>query len=258
MAAPSVTTGRQARLVGHAFTLAFIAVWALYARNVEAYVLPGPLQVAERFVAFFGDLDLIGHMLVSFAHIGAAIAISFVIGTGLALLAYYVPVTNLMIHGRLSPFLNSFSGVGWTLLAVLWFGVDHVTVIFAISAVLTPFAIINMREGLDNLDPEFLEMSRSFTRNRWRQFWKIVVPSLYPFMFATLRISFGVSWKVTLTAELFGGNAGLGYLFNLARQAFDTTLIIVVIVIIICFVYGTDRFIFQPVQARLERHHGLA
>ncbi|MGE5148356.1 MAG: ABC transporter permease [Candidatus Eiseniibacteriota bacterium] len=250
--------GRQARLAGHLFTLAFIAIWALYARHVEAYVLPGPLAVAERFVAFFGDLDLIGHMLVSFAHIGAAILISFLIGTGLALLAYYVPVTHLAIHGRLSPFLNSFSGVGWTLLAVLWFGVDHVTVVFAISAVLTPFAIINMREGLDNLDQELLEMSRSLTRNRWRQFWMIVVPSLYPFMFATLRISFGVAWKVTLTAELFGGNAGLGYLFNLARQAFDTTLIIVVIVIIICFVYGTDRFIFQPVQARLERHHGLA
>jgi NitT/TauT family transport system permease protein/sulfonate transport system permease protein len=249
---------RSARLAGHLFTLGFIGLWALYAQHVEAYVLPGPLAVAERFVAFFGDLDLIGHMLVSFGHIGAAIALSFALGTGCALLAYYVPVTHLMIHGRLSPFLNSFSGVGWTLLAVLWFGVNHYTVVFAISAVLAPFAIINMREGLDNLDQEFLEMSRSFTRSRWRQFWMIVVPSLYPFMFATLRISFGVAWKVTLTAELFGGNAGLGYLFNLARQAFDTPLIIVVIVIIICFVYGTDRLVFQPVQARLERHHGFA
>lgn len=258
MAASGAVAGRSRRLAGHLFTLAFIGAWALYAGHVEAYVLPGPLQVALRFVAFFGDLSQIGHMLVSFAHIGAAIAISFVIGTGLALLAYYVPVTRLMIHGRLSPFLNSFSGIGWTLLAVLWFGVDHVTVVFAISAVLAPFAIINMREGLDNLDRERLEMARSFTRSRWRQFWMVVVPSLYPFMFATLRISFGVSWKVTLTAELFGGNAGLGYLFNLARQSFDTPLIIVVILIIICFVYGTDRYVFQPVQARLERHHGLA
>jgi NitT/TauT family transport system permease protein/sulfonate transport system permease protein len=258
MAAPGAPASGNARLAGHLFTLAFIGLWALYSRHVAAYVLPGPVQVAERFVAFFGDLDLIGHMLVSFAHIGASILISFLIGTGLALLAYYVPVTRLMIHGRLSPFLNSFSGVGWTLLAVLWFGVDHVTVVFAISAVLTPFAIINMREGLENLDQELLEMSTSYTRNRWRQFWKIVVPSLYPFMFATLRISFGVSWKVTLTAELFGGNAGLGYLFNLARQAFDTSLIIVVILIIICFVYGTDRYVFQPIQARLERHHGVA
>ena len=45
------------------------------------------------------------------------------------------------------------------------------------------------------------------------------------------------SWKVALTAELFGGNAGLGYLVNVARQEFDTPTIFAVIVLIIAFVY---------------------
>ena len=36
---------------------------------------------------------------------------------------------------------------------------------------------------------------------RARMFARVIVPSLYPFVFATLRIMFGVSWKVTLTAE---------------------------------------------------------
>ena len=35
------------------------------------------------------------------------------------------------------------------------------TVVFAISVVLTPFAIINMREGLETLDGEVLEMAAS-------------------------------------------------------------------------------------------------
>jgi NitT/TauT family transport system permease protein/sulfonate transport system permease protein len=161
-----------------------------------------------------------------------------------------------MVHGRLSPFLNSFSGIGWTLLAVVWFGINDFTVVFAISAVLVPFAIINMREGLDGLDADLFEMGESFTRRRFRRFVLIVVPSLYPFIFATLRISFGVAWKVALTAELLGGNTGLGYLLNLARQDFDMPLLLAVIIIIIAFVYSTDRFIFVPVQARLARHHG--
>jgi len=74
-----------------------------------------------------------------------------------------------------------------------------------------------------------------------------------PFVFATLRISFGVSWKVALGAELFGGRTGLGYLFNLAQQNFDVRLILVVIAIIIAFVYGTDRLVFAPLQARFTR-----
>ena len=39
-----------------------------------------------------------------------------------------------------------------------------------------------------------------------------------PFLFATLRLNFGVSWKVALTAELLGGNSDLGFLMNLAMQ----------------------------------------
>ena len=63
-------------------------------------------------------------------------------------------------------------------------------------------------------------------------------------MFATLRIAFGVAWKITLTAELFGGRGGLGYLFNRARQNYDTALILVVIVVIVAFVFSTDRLVF--------------
>ena len=84
----------------------------------------------------------------------------------------------------------------------------------------------------------------------------MLLPALYPFIFATLRVSFGVAWKVALTAELFGGSSGLGYLFNLARQDFDTPLVLAVIIIIIAFVFSTDRFVFAPLQSRLARHHG--
>jgi len=250
------TAGRNARLAAHAFTVFALAVWAIYSLLVESYVMPGPIAVARRLADFAVDLNLIGHVLYTIGHILAAVAISFVIGSAAALLAFYYPPTRLMVHGRFSPFLNSFSGIGWTLLAIVWFGINDFTVVFAISAVLVPFAIINMREGLDGLDADLFEMGESFTRRRFRRFVRIVIPSLYPFIFATLRISFGVAWKVALTAELLGGNTGLGYLLNLARQDFDMPLLIAVILIIIAFVYSTDRFIFVPVQARLARHHG--
>jgi NitT/TauT family transport system permease protein/sulfonate transport system permease protein len=248
--------GRKARLAGHLFVLAFLAIWILYSSLVESYVMPGPWLVFARLGLMFTDVHEIGHMFYSFAHIIASVAISFVIGTALAFLAHYLGTFERMVHGRLSPFLNSFSGIGWTFLAIIWFGISDVTVIFVISMVLIPFAIINMREALANLDQERIEMSVSFTRSGWRRFRLVILPSLYPFMFATIRISFGVAWKVALTAELFGGNTGLGYMLNLARQDFDMPLVIAVIVIIIAFVYSTDRWIFMPIQAHLARHHG--
>jgi len=233
-----------------------IGAWALWGAMVEAYQMPGPWAVLQRLGGFFTDLHEVGHMFWSFAHIVASVAISFVIGSLLALLPWYVRTTRRMVHGRLTPFLNSYPGIGWTMLAIIWFGVNDVTVIFVISMVLVPFAIINMREGLDALDQELVEMAHSFTRRRVRTFFLIILPALFPFVFATLRISFGVAWKVALTAELFGGNSGLGYLLNLARNDFDTPLIFGIILIIIAFVYSMERFVFDPIQRKLARHHG--
>jgi NitT/TauT family transport system permease protein len=248
---------RQVRLAGHLFVFAFLAVWVLYSSAVESYVMPNPWLVLTRLGEMFLDMNEIGHMLYSFAHIILAVVISFLIGSTFSFIAYYLNIFHLTVHGRLSPFLNSFSGIGWTFLAIIWFGISDVTVVFVITMVLIPFAVINMREALENLDGERIEMARSFTRSRWRQFWLIILPSLYPFIFATIRISFGVAWKVALTAELFGGNTGLGYMLNLARQDFDMPLVLAVIVVIIAFVYSTDRFIFAPIQAHLARHHDL-
>ena len=71
-------------------------------------------------------------------------------------------------------------------------------------------------------------------------------------------LELGVAWKVALTAELFGGDKGMGYLLNLARQDFDMPLVLAVILVIVAFVYLTERLIFQPLQARTSRRHDLA
>ena len=243
------------RLAAHLFTLLFLAVWQAASLIAPSYLLPGPIPTAQRLWVFVTSARDLGHLGASLYHVGAAIAISFVIGSLLALIPYYVPVLRFAIERRIGPFLNSFSAIGWTLLSIMWFGVSPLTVVFAISAVLVPFALVNMAAGLANLDGDLMEMAGSFTRRKWRTFALVIVPSLYPFIFATLRIMFGVAWKVTLTAELFGGNSGLGYMINLARQEFDTATIFAAIIIIIAFVHGMDRYVLGPLQGSVSRHY---
>ena len=258
LAPPSRPGGLVARkLAAHLFTLLSLAAWEAASFVAPSYLLPSPVQVAQRLWIFVTSWRDLGHLGSSLFHVAAAIAISFAIGSLLALIPYYVPVLRLAIERRIGPFLNSFSAIGWTLLSIMWFGVSPLTVVFAISAVLVPFALVNMSAGLANLDPETIEMAESFTRRRARMFLLVIVPSLYPFIFATLRIMFGVAWKVTLTAELFGGNTGLGYMINLARQEFDTATIFAAIVLIIGFVHGMDRYVLAPLQASVSRHYAL-
>jgi len=255
-AAVAEASVRTKALVALAFASTLAIAWTVAAGRVPPYILPAPTDVAKAALAFFTTARQLGHLGATLVHIGVSIAFAFVLGALLALLAHYADWSAPAIHRRLSPFLNAFPGIGWTLLAVIWFGVSNATVIFTITVVLLPFALVNLREGLAALERELLEMGRSFTRSRLRTFSAIVVPALLPFAAATLRIMFGVAWKVALTAELFGGGNGLGYMINIARQDYDTATIFTVILFIIIAVYLADRVAFAPLERYTSRHFG--
>jgi NitT/TauT family transport system permease protein/sulfonate transport system permease protein len=141
---------------------------------------------------------------------------------------------------------------------VIWFGLNEFTVIFVVAVTLLPFALGNLRTGLQELDQEIIEMGRSFARDRRRLVARLLLPLMVPYVFATLRICLGVAWKVVLTVELFGGTSGLGYLIARARADFDTPTIFAMIVIIVAFVYATDKLAIEPVQRRLRRNYAVA
>jgi NitT/TauT family transport system permease protein len=239
----------------HGFTFVALAGWWAYSQFVPAYLLPGPVPVLRRMAAFVADAQLALQLAISLGHVAAAITLSFALGAAMAFAAHYLWPARKLVDARITPFLNAFSGIGWLFLAILWFGIDSTTVIFAVTMILVPFATINIRTGLTELDAELVELGRSLSRSRPRLFFKLLVPMLVPYIFATLRTSFGVAWKVTLTAELFGGNAGVGYLLNVARQEFDTETIFAIILFILLFVAGAETLVFRPLQRRLDRRY---
>ena len=249
---PSPRWGRAA-LLAHGFTIAFLLAWWGYSQIVPVYQLPGPWLVATRIASFVRDSEEMKQLALSLMHVSVAIAIAFVVGCALAALAHWVAPLRLLIDGRITPFLNAFSAIGWLFLAILWFGLDSFTVIFAVTLILVPFTAINVRAGLQELDGDLLELGNSLTRSSVRRATTIVFPLLLPYLFAALRNSFGVAWKVVLTAELFGGNAGVGYLLNVARQQFDTETIFAIIIFILVFVAFAEIVLFRPIQRHLDR-----
>ena len=251
-------SARAKAWAAHGFAAALLLAWAAASPAVPEYLIPPPWTVARRFADFFLDLRLASHAATTLFHVGAALAAAFLIGLVAALLPYIVPALGFTLDRRIVPFLNAFSGLGWAMLAVMWFGVTPFTVIFAVTAVLLPFVLIGLREGLAAADREALEMAASFTRARRKHILRVVLPALVPFMMAALRTGFGTAWKVVLVVELLGGNAGLGYLLNIARQNIDSATLFAVIALIVAFVYCADRFVFAALQRKAQRVYGGA
>lgn len=242
-------------------TFIFIAVilvgWQLYSAAMPPVLIPSPARVAQRFFELWTDPRYLAYAVSSLGHVLASVAIAFTVGVAIALAGYYFSILDLAIYGRLAPFLNSFSGLGWAFLALIWFGVNESAVIFATSVALLPFAIINAGAGLRELNREIIEMGLSFSRSSRRQIWLIILPMMFPYLFATIRLCFGIGWQIVLTAELLCGSSGLGTLINVARQRFWTDMVFAVAALILIVVYVTDRLIFDAIQRRLRKRYEL-
>lgn len=263
-----------ARLIADGTVAAVLALWWLAAQHYGPVILPSPLAVARDFISLFvridsltptlGDeslwhiinLDGLRHIGASTLRVILSVLIALFLGGGLALLARGLPMLYDVVHGRILIFLNSFPSVGWAILSVIWFQVSNFSVVFVQVAILIPFCLVNIAEGLAELDREILEMAKSFTRRRLRVFIKVMLPLMLPFLVAALRISYGIAWKIALISELFGADSGLGYLmyraeqFSDAPRVFSTSLAVVLL-----FTLG-DKLAIEPLARRFARNQG--
>ena len=237
------------------FWLFFLIIWNKYSSILPVYQLPSPMLISTAMANVVLDFDLISQIGLTLFHVLSAMLIAFCIGVFLSLLPIYSDYFEHFVDHRITPFLNSFSGVGWLFIAILWFGINSFTVIFAVTMVLIPFAIINLRTGIAEMDSDILELGNSLTRNSKKILLSVRAPMLFPYAFATLRTSFGVSWKVVLTAELFGGAGGMGYILNKSRQEFETEIIFAIIAFIIIFVIIAEVAFFSPIQKHLDKRY---
>ena len=152
-----------------------------------------------------------------------------------------------------NPFLNSFPSVGWAILGSIWFGASNTAIIFVEVAILTPFCLVNISEGLRELDRELLEMGRSFTRNRRKTFFKLVLPLLMPYVMAAVRIAYGVGWKIALVAELFGSESGLGFLMLRAQTLSDAATVFATCFAIVILFWAGEKLLIDPLSRRFQR-----
>lgn len=241
------------RLIGEGVVvLALIGWWSL-ARHLPEFILPEPVGVARQLLALFVSPDFLWNLLASTWRVLVSIAAALVIGGGLAFLAHGTPWMAAVVDERIKPVLNAFPSIGWAILAAIWFEPGDFSVIFVEAAILIPFCLINIAEGLRNIDREMMEMGRSFTRLPVRLLWRLTLPLLVPYALSAIRIAYGIAWKIALVAELLGAPSGLGYLMLRAQTAADsTTFLATCFVIVLIFVLG-ERLVIVPLERRFER-----
>ena len=236
------------RIVAELFVVAAVLVWWLTSKQLPPTVFPSPYNIFWEMVRLSTDGEFWKNAAATASRVLCAVALSTVLGTALGLLPRYFKWTGGIVDDVLVPFFNSFPAIIWAILGTVWFGLTSTAIIIVQMLIVFPFCLVNVAEGRKDLAKEEVEMGRSFGRSAWAIFWRIELPMLSPFIVAGARISYGVCWKISLIAELFGGRSGLGYMMQMAQDFGSPETIIAICLTIVIFVIIGDVLVLQPLS----------
>jgi ABC-type nitrate/sulfonate/bicarbonate transport system permease component len=245
-----------ARFLAEGLVVLGVLVWWLTAQQLPDAVFPSPLNVFAELGSLAVDPQFWNAAGVTALRVLTAVLAAVVIGTTLGLLPRYAPWTSGIVNDVLIPLFTSFPAVAWAIIGSVWFGVTSTSVVVVQALIILPFCLVNVAEGAKELGREEVEMGRSFGRRPVAIFWRIELPMLSPFIVAGARIGYGVCWKVSLIAELFGARSGLGFQMQLAQDLGRVDTILAICLAIVVFVIAGDALVLRPLSRRLDAING--
>ena len=87
------------------------------------------------------------------------------------------------------------------LLVLLWTGRNTVSVIIAALMVL-PVVWGNLSRGIQETDPQLLEMAKAYRFSSFKTIRLIYIPSLHPYFLSAITTAMGLAWKSGVAAEV--------------------------------------------------------
>ena len=168
-------------------------------------------------------------------------------GTILGVATRYSKLAEAAVRSVIYPLLQAVPTICWALVFVLWFGLHDTTPILTVAVAAAPFFIINVWEGMKELDASLIEMASSYTHKRTRILGKVILPMLYPYLFAATKSGFMTAWKIIVPAEIFGATSGMGYMLSIAFESYRIADVfgwtLAFAIIILFFDYGVFNYI---------------
>jgi NitT/TauT family transport system permease protein len=223
--------------MGTAASLALLVVflaawqWGPGLLGIPPFIIPPLSMVAEEAVRMWHVSALATHTGVTAAEVLAG----FILGSLLGALFGYLLGMSPVAEVALSPDILALQiapTVAFAPLFILWMGftVDP-KILVAILIVFVP-VMVNVLTAVRTIDPDLINLARSFKATRAQIFWKIEFPASLPPLFAGLRIGSTLAVIGVVVGELVGGNSGLGYLLSFGEGQGNTAMVFVTIIML--------------------------
>lgn len=215
------------------FLLFCLFVWELTATYLLGpFWISRPILIGQRLFELAVSGELVWHASMTILETVLGLLVGMLVGVPIGLaLGIYRNFANIV-----DPFvlgLYSLPRVALAPLFIIWFGIGLFSkVMLAFSLVVFVF-VLNIQEGLRNVNGELIQMMRSMNASRSYVIRKVLLPATVPWIFASLRIGIGLALIGAVISEVIGSSRGLGWYIEQSAGAFDTTGVFAALVVLI-------------------------
>ena len=230
----------------------FIIIWQSVAIVANSDVFPSVVDILKSFFEHFLHKDLIYHTGITLQRVFIAFFIAMAIGIFLGIV--------MGLSSKIDSLLDIFLIIGLNMPALvtiiicyIWFGLTDFSAILAVIINKVPIIIVNIREGVKNIDKKYLELAQIYDISQKDIILKIYLPQIYPYIMATTRLTISLIWKIVLVVELLGRSDGVGFQIALFFQDFDITSIFAYSFAFIFIVILIENIFLNPLEKKMRR-----
>ncbi|MDQ0070897.1 sulfonate transport system permease protein [Variovorax boronicumulans] len=245
------------RLVPWLVPVGLIVFWQIASSLgwLSTRVLPAPVDVVKAAWSLTVSGELWTHVKVSAGRALAGLAIGGGAGLALGLLTGSVKFAETLLDSTIQMVRN-IPALALIPLVILWFGIDESAKLFLISVSVFFPIYLNTFHGIRNVDPQLIEMGRTYGLTRWQLYREVILPGALSSILVGLRFSLGLMWVILIVAETISAQAGIGYLTMNAREFLQTDIVLVGILLYALLGKLADLFARGLEQWWLRWHPG--
>ena len=236
--------------------ISFLGIWALISRFIVGpYLLPDPLIIGTRMWSIVAEGEFVRHFQSSILKVFAGFFFAVIIGTPIG---YFMGRSRYWKAFFQDPVMiaGSVPGLTYAVMALVIFGISLFGPILAVALISMPYVAINVAEGMEGVDRKLIEMSRVYQRSDRDILRHVLYPSILPFAFAGIRLSFALAWKVEQLTEVFGSSVGVGFKIRQEFQDFSIEGVLAWVLLFIIFMVIIERFVLVQIERYLFRWRG--
>lgn len=226
-----------------------VLAWFFAAEASSSSLFPGPGAVLLTLQQEAASGELWRHLLATLFRVVVSFFLAMALGCVLGMAMGRWPLLDRLLDPIL-VFLLNVPALVTIILLYVWVGLVESAAIAAVVINKVPNVAVVLREGARALDSSLEEMAKVYRFSRWRWFWDLWVPQLFPYLMAATRSGLALIWKIVLVVELLGRSEGVGFQLQMAFQVFDVAAILAYSLAFITVVQAIEWCVLQPLERR--------